>query len=186
LGLTWLDGLIAVLVGLFAIRGLIRGSISQTFGLLGLLLGLWAAGWIARWVGDLWSGARPSVVFWALRWLVAAFGGLAVASLMGSIGEHLGRAVKSGPAGWLDRVAGGLVGSALGATVAAFTLMVALQDPLASHLESRITTSRVSAAILRGAVATCSISDQVFPGSRWLRERFIEAESRATGSTRVI
>ncbi len=168
------------------IRGLIRGSISQTFGLLGVLLGLWAAGWIARWVGDLWSGARPSVVFWALRWLVAALGGLAIASLFGSVGEHLGQAVKSGPAGWLDRLGGALLGGALGATVAAFTLMVALQPPLASHVESGITTSRVSAVILHGAVRACSISDRVFPGTRWLAERFIEAERRASGAAGVI
>jgi len=169
-------------VGLFAIRGLLRGSVAQIFGLLGVLLGLWTAGWIARWVGDLWSGARPSVVFWGLRWLVAGLGGLAVAALFGSVGEHLGAAVKSGPAGWLDRVGGALVGGGLGVTVAAFTLMVALQEPLASHLESGVRASRVSAGILRGAVVACSISDRWFPGSRWLRERFEQAESRATGA----
>lgn len=169
-------------MGLFAVRGLLRGSVVQIFGLLGVLLGLWAAGWISRWVGDLWSGARPSVVFWALRWLVAGLGGLAVAALFGSVGEHLGAAVKSGPAGWLDRVGGAFVGAALGLAVAAFTLMVALQPPLASYLERGLRASRVSEGILHGAARVCSISDHWFPGSRWLRERFEQAESRAAGA----
>jgi hypothetical protein len=122
------------------------------------------------------------VAFWALRWLVAGLGGLAVAALFGSLGEHLGAAVRSGPAGWLDRLGGTLVGAALGATVAAFTLMVALQTPASSHLQPGLRASRVSAVILRGAATACSIPDRYFPGSHWLQERFQEAESRASGA----
>jgi len=184
-GLTWLDWSILILVALFAVRGLLRGSVVQILGLLGVLLGLWAAGWIARWVGDLWTGARPAVVFWALRWLVAGLGGLAVASLFGSVGEHLGAAVRSGPAGWLDRLGGALVGAALGVTVAAFTLMVALQDPIAAHVEPGFRSSRVSAHVLHGAALATSLSDRWFPGSDWLRERFERAAARAGGAPAI-
>jgi len=177
---TWLDFAVLVLVGLFVVRGLLRGTVSQIFGLLGLLLGLWAAGWISRWVGDQWSGARPAVAFWALRWLVAALGGLALASLIAGLGEHLARAVKAGPAAWLDRLGGALVGALVGATVAAFVLMVALQLPVAGSMRG-VSRSRLTPGILRGAVVACSLSERAFPGSRWLRERFLEAEYRAAG-----
>lgn len=172
-------------MALFAVRGLLRGSVAQMFGLLGVLIGLWAAGWIARWVGDLWTGARPTVFFWGLRWVVAGLGGLALAALFGSLGEHLGAAVRSGPAGWLDRLGGALIGTALGATVAAFTLMVALQDPIAAHVESGVRGSRISARVLEGAVVATSVSDRWFPGSLWLRQRFVRAAARAGGTPAI-
>lgn len=156
------------------------------FGLLGLALGLWSAGWISRWVGDLWSGARPAVVFWALRWLVAGLGGLAIATLVGGIGDSLARAVKSGPAALLDRTGGALFGAALGALVAAFTLMVALQSPLAPSLRGPVSGSRLPLPLLAGGVRMCSVPDRVFPGSRWLRERFVEAERRAGAAAPLI
>ena len=90
----------------FAIRGLIRGSVRQVFGLLGFAVGLWVAVQVSRWVGAQWLGARPAVVFWVLRWLVAALAGLVVASLFQWWGSLLGKAVQAGPAGWLDRVLG--------------------------------------------------------------------------------
>jgi hypothetical protein len=93
-------------VVVFAIRGLIRGSVRQVFGLLGFVGGLWLAVVAYRWVGAQWLGARPAVVYWVLRWLVVAFAALAIASLFRWWGSLLGKAVQTGPAGWLDRVLG--------------------------------------------------------------------------------
>jgi len=76
-GLTWLDWVILVLVLLFAVRGLFRGTLGQIFGLVGLVAALWTASWLARWVAGHWEGARPAGVFWALGWLVALLAGVA-------------------------------------------------------------------------------------------------------------
>lgn len=171
-----------MLIGLFAVRGLIRGTVGQVFGLLGLAAGLWSAGWIARWVGDFWFDARPTFVFLALKWIVAALGGLAVASLFGWIGDSIGQAVKSGPAGWLDRIGGFALGAGLGAVVAAFTLLVALLSPLPPGVRNWATESRIPGPIMQGGVTVCRVSDSVFPGSRWLRNRFEDAARRTVGA----
>jgi hypothetical protein len=125
------------------------------------------------------------VVFWGLRWLVAALGGLAIATLVGSWGEQIGKAIRSGPAAFFDRTGGALFGAGLGALVAAVTLMVALQIPLAPPLGRTVAASRLPAALLKMAVVACSVSDRVFPGSRWLRERFADAERRASAGAPV-
>ena len=98
----------------FAIRGLVRGSIRQVFGVLGFVGGLWVAVMVSRWVGAQWLGARPAVVFWVSRLLVAGIAGLVVAGLFHWCGSLLGRAVQAGPAGWLDRVLGVALGASIG------------------------------------------------------------------------
>jgi uncharacterized membrane protein required for colicin V production len=177
---------VVLLVGLFAVRGILRGTISQIFGLLGLLAGLWVAGWIARWVGGQWSGARPAGVFWVLRWLVAGLGGLAVASVISWWGQHLGKAARATPGGWLDRVGGLALGATIGLAVATFTLMVALQVPLFDGIREHVVESRLPVPMLRGAAQVCAVSDDWFPGTRWLQDRFREAARRASRTTQVI
>jgi membrane protein required for colicin V production len=179
-GLSWLDWLTLVLVGLFGIRGLARGTIGQIFGIIGLLTGLWAASWIARWVGEQWSGARPAAVFFGLRWLIAALGGLAVAGLFGWWGDLVGRAVRAGPAGWADRLVGFLFGTVLGAGVAAVTWMVALSLPLEAGTEAWAKDSRFPAPLLRQAARAVSWTERAIPGSDWLEQRFREAARRAS------
>jgi uncharacterized membrane protein required for colicin V production len=65
-----LDWFVLVLIGLFALRGVLQGAISQSFALLGLFAGLWVAGWIAPWLSAHWSNARPAAAFSVLRWCV--------------------------------------------------------------------------------------------------------------------
>lgn len=174
-----MDWILLVLVLGFALRGFFRGTVAQVFGFLGLVAGLWAAAWISHWVGQHWQGARPALVFLALRWLVAGLGGMAVASIFQWWGQHLGEAVKGGLVGWLDRTGGLAIGAALGAIVVAIVLLVALSLPLPKELEEAAARARVARPLMRGGARACAMTGDYFPGSAWLRGRFVAADRRA-------
>ena len=123
----------------FAVRGVLRGSVRQVFGILGFAFGLWAAVMVSRWVGAQWLGARPAVAFWLARLLVAGVAGLVVAGLFHWCGSLLGMAVQASPAGWLDRALGVLLGTAIGM---AWALALVL---LLVHLPDGVGTRRLAA-----------------------------------------
>ena len=87
-GFTWLDWALALLVLMFAVRGIFRGSVRQVFAFLGVIGAVWIAMIVSRWVEAHWQGARPAVVFVVLRWVVAGLAALAVASLVTWWGER--------------------------------------------------------------------------------------------------
>jgi len=166
----------AVLV--FGIRGLLRGTVAQVFAALGLITGLWAAGWVLHWVGGYWAGARPVVMFVALRWLVAVLAGLALASFFQWWGSQLRTAVQSGPLGWFDRLVGLAIGVCLGVAILAFVLMAALSVARPREIAGTIAHARVAAPLMNGAARACALGQHYFPGGHWLEQRFAAAESR--------
>jgi uncharacterized membrane protein required for colicin V production len=169
--------LLALVLGL-AIRGVFRGTVPQVFTFFGLLLGLWAAVSVSQWVGAHWQGARPAVVFLALRWLVAALVGLAAASLMQWWGGLLGTAVRESPIGWLDRALGFAVGAAFGAMVCAGLVLLALLAPLPRGGTRWVARATATPLLMRGGERMCAVGNGQVPGSRWLQQRFQSAERR--------
>jgi uncharacterized membrane protein required for colicin V production len=154
------------------------------FGLLGVLGGLWAAGWVSQWVGAHWQHARPAVVFFALRWLVALLGGLAVASALEWCGGMLADAVKGTAVGWLDRFGGLLLGAALGLAVvmAALLLMFSVRWP--REPGAWAAAARSSAALMRAGAEAAAWAAPVLPRGRWLHQRFVEAGGRVAHRAR--
>ena len=183
-GFTWLDWVILVLVLAFAVRGLVRGTLGQIFGLIGLAVGLWTAGFLGHWVGDHWSEARPTAVFWVLRWLVALLGGLAAASVFEWLSLRVRDAVDATPARWLDRLGGFLVGAATGFVFAALVAVaVVLPDwflpPTNSPGSARAPwPGRLATPTLVGAARACELARGFFPGSEWLERRIDAARHR--------
>jgi uncharacterized membrane protein required for colicin V production len=159
----------------FTIRGVVRGTVRQVFGLLGVLTGLWVAGWVSQWVGAHWLHARPAVVFWVLRWLVAGLAGLAVSSLWEWSGGLLAEGMKSTPFGWLDRLGGLAVGVILGLVVAAFAVLALWSLPWPRETRAWTQTSRGARLLLYGGSVTSGLASPVLPGGRWLHDRFAEA-----------
>jgi len=169
----------------FAARGWFKGAVGQAMSVVGIVLGLWAAGWISQWVGHHWQGARPAVMFLALRYCVAALGGLAIASLFEFWGTLLRQAIgAAGPAGALDRIAGIGVGLASGAAVAALILVIALWTTWPPQLAPAAARTRASAPLLKAALQVCETGQQVLPGSGWLKQRILSAQQRAQRVTR--
>ncbi len=168
----------------FAVRGLYRGTIRQVFAFFGVFGGIWTIFWVSRWVGAHWLDARPAVVFFVLRWAVAALAALAVASLFAWWGEVLAAAVDQSPVSWLDRAGGFVVGASLGATVAAFLLLVAVLAPWPREPRAWAAAARVSTPVLTGAARACGIGGPYVPGSGWLMTRFQAAARRVRAAVR--
>lgn len=160
-----------------AIAGFVRGTIRQVASLVGFILGLWCAAWISVWVGSHWQGARPAIVFFALRWLIAGLGGLAVAALIAWIGEQASIAVKATPLGWLDRLGGLAIGAASGWVIAAVALVTILLWRWPAPMVATAEHARLRGPVLAGARQLCDAGHDVIPGSAWL-SRQLKAESK--------
>lgn len=173
-----MDWALALALVIFAIRGAVRGSIRQVFGLGGVLLGLWGAGWMSQWVGAHWQGARPAVLFVGLRWLVAALAGLAIASAFEWSGNALAERAKSGAPGALDRLAGALVGALLGAVAASLVVLLMTLTPWPRDPRAWAESSRGAAMLVRGGAVVAGWTAPVLPRGTWLHGRFLEASRR--------
>jgi uncharacterized membrane protein required for colicin V production len=173
-----LDGLLALVVLGFALHGAWRGAITQGFSLVGVLVGLWAAGWIAQWVGQHWHGARPAVLFFVVKWLVAGLGGLALATGLQWWGESMGAAARGGPLGWVDRVAGLAVGAAYGTIVVTIGLLAALLVAWPREIPDTAAAAGASGPLMRTAASACDTAGGLLPGGGWLESRFRSAYER--------
>lgn len=146
--MDWLAGLVVLL---FAWRGIRDGTVRQIFSVLGWCGGIWSLIVVSQWVGAHWLGARPAVVFGALRWLVALLAALAVVALFHLCGEKLGQAVQKSKVVWLDRLGGLVLGTAMGvcfvtAAVVAMLIMPWPRDAARSAAAARVTTPVLFAA----------------------------------------
>jgi uncharacterized membrane protein required for colicin V production len=168
----------------FAILGLVRGSVRQVFGLLGFAGGLWLALVVSRWVGAQWLGARPAVVYWVLRWLVAAFAALAFSSLLHWWGSLLGRAIQAGPAGWLDRVLGVPLGAMIGMTWALALVTLALLVPGMLRVRAAVTQARTAHALVSTGARVCDVVEPRVTMLHGLGRLLHEAERRARADSR--
>jgi hypothetical protein len=166
-------------VVLFAVRGLLRGTVGQFFSLFGLLAGLWGAGWVANSLVVRWQDARPAFVFAGLRWAIAGLSGLAIATLFQWWGDLLGKAVKASPAGPFDRLGGAMLGAGLGVLVASLTMLGALLTTWPAAVGDVAARSRFSVPLMTTGARLCGIEHRYFPGSDWLQEKFLVARRRA-------
>jgi hypothetical protein len=168
----------------FGIRGLIRGSVRQVFGLAGFVGGLCLAVLVSRWVGAQWLGARPAVVYWVLRWLVVALAGLSVASLFHWWGSLLGKAIQAGPAGWLDRVLGVPLGALIGMTWALALVTLALLAPGSLGMGAAVSQARMAHALVGTGARACDAVEPRVPVLHGLGRLLHEAERRARAHSR--
>jgi len=178
------DWLVVVLVLSFAVRGWIRGFLSQLFAVAGLIIALLIAGWVSQWVGSHWQHARPTVIFLSLRVLVVLLTGLAVVALFHALGRLARDVMREGPLGFLDGPAGLLVGGALGATFVALLMCVALEIPWPRAVPDTAARARLAAPMMKNAAQACGVVKPYSPGMSWLRENFLKAERRAAGAKR--
>ena len=176
-----------MLVLAFAVRGWIRGILSQLFAAIGMIAGLWVAAWVSQWVGAHWQHARPAVVFLLLRVLVVLLAGLAVASVFRWMGDRAKESASGSALETFDGPIGAMLGAAFGAAVVAIVTLVALQITWVPSVPATIARSRLASPLMKSAADACSYAGRYSPGWHWLRDRFRKAERRAhethTGST---
>jgi hypothetical protein len=163
---------------LFSIYGFLRGAVAQLIALVGWIAGLWASLSAEHWLGVYWHAADPAIVYLVLRWIVALLAGLAVVSLFHWWAESLGRVVRSGPAGWVDRGGGLGVGAFLGFVTVALAMMVSLLLPAPRALSREVGQARTAEPLIGSAAEACSLSAGWLPGGPWLAQRFHKAHRR--------
>ena len=173
------------LVVVFAIRGLFRGSVGQFFGLAGFAAGLGLAILVSRWVGARWLSARPALLYWALRWFVAAVVALVVSFAFHAWGESLRKAVHAGPAAALDRALGAVIGGAIGFAWSVALLTLMLLSPHRLGLQTAAVHARTPRAIVHVGVAVCDAFERRAPALRGLGRVLHEAERRVRGHSPV-
>lgn len=139
-----LDLILLAFVAIGFSIGLFRGFVREAIGMVGVLLAAIAANWaspytvptLSGWIGDRTAAA---VVVWVVVFLLAMFAMRGVAYL-------LGRIVRAAMLGWLNRLAGGLLGALKYVLIASLLLaVVAMLGGLAEDLplSHEIRTSRV-------------------------------------------
>jgi uncharacterized membrane protein required for colicin V production len=171
-----MDGLVFVLLFLFTIRGILRGTVAQGFAFFGLIVGIWVGAGLSHWIALRWHDAQPAFVFTILRWVVAGLAGLAITTLFGWWGEMVGAAVHKGPLGWLDRLIGGAVGLAFGAALGAIVVLVALQAPGFGFARVPARQGITARPLVRAGVAVTGRRGVPVPGTAWLHAQFVSAE----------
>ena len=158
----------------FLVRGLLRGTLAQVFAFFGVVAGVLAGAAVADRIAVHWQGARPALVFDALRWLVAVLAGLGVSALFGWWGELLAKAVHNGPFGWLDRAVGAVLGFLIGSVVSIAVLVFLLRAPGLGFARPLVMRSVVTSPLI-AAGERASEWGKDLPGGLWLHEQLYRA-----------
>jgi len=149
---------------------------------IGLVAGLWAASWVSQWVGAHWHGARPAVVFWTLRWLVAVLAAMSLLAVAQWSGERIAESLKDGPFGWFDRFLGIAAGAAFGALVVALLLVTTVRLTSRGDVTAAFAASRFSSPVLEQAEKACARWGRILPAGPWLQREFTLASHRLHGA----
>ena len=149
-----LDVLLLVLLLPFTFRGYSRGLCREAFGLAGSIAGVLAAGAVGPAAAKvlLDEHLAPPVAAQPLGWAVVFLGTWVVAALLGRIAERLASALLLGG---FNRFAGMLFGSAKGAALMGFTLLLIEHAAPASAVSQKIVESKLGRPLehMAGTVA---------------------------------
>ncbi|MBI5168856.1 MAG: CvpA family protein [Candidatus Eisenbacteria bacterium] len=173
--MTGLDWIALVLMLVFVIRGILRGTIAQVFAFIGMLAGLAVTVAVAAWVGSHWREARPGPVYFLLRWLVAILAGMAISALFHWWGELVAKAAHDGPFGWLDRLGGGFIGFSIAVLLSSLLVLSAVQAPLLSFARNDAKRGVVARPLLRAGERATAWRALPVPGTRWLHQQYVSA-----------
>jgi membrane protein required for colicin V production len=162
-----LDVLLLVLLLPFTFRGYFRGLCREAFGLAGSIAGVLAAGAVGPAAAQILLDERlaPPVAAKPLGWVAVFVGTCVVAALLGRIVERLASALLLGG---LNRFAGMLFGSAKGAALMGFTLLLIEHAAPASAVSRKIAESELGRPLERmaGAVAEAGRALGIVPGGQ--------------------
>ena len=148
--LNILDVVLLAVLSLFALRGVLRGSLAEVAGLIGLLMGIWLAGhyygqaglWLTRYFNSEWVYIVAYVLILCLVMVAISL----IARLMHAF-------LKFAYADWLNHLAGGVVGGVKGllcAIVIVSLLGLFLADSAMVKQSKMVPVVRSASAYVRG------------------------------------
>jgi membrane protein required for colicin V production len=162
-----LDAVLLVLLVPFAFRGYARGLCRESLGLVGSIAGLFVAGAFGPQLGKvlLEKHLVPAVGAQPVGWMVVFFGTWLVAALLGRLADRLASALLLGG---LNRFAGMLFGSAKGAALLGFTLLLIEQAAPSSSVSRAIAQSQLGRPLehMAGSVAQTGRELGIAPAER--------------------
>ena len=124
-GLSTLDAVVLVVMGVAILRGVWIGLIREGFSIAalggGLLAVRYGTGSVAAWLVEVSSGELGET---PATWIAGAAIGIATIALLGTAGRVLRRGVSAVGLGWADRIGGAAIGAAEGALASGVILVV--------------------------------------------------------------
>jgi len=161
--LNLVDIIILVMLGVFLLKGVLRGLLKEVCSLLGLVCGGLLAFYLhlplAQWLMELFHW--PSKLCITLAFLTVFIGTLL---LFGTLGYVLNRFLKLVLLGGLNRLAGGLFGFLQGVLLLALILFALAAAPVPDGVSRQLRASELSPPFVR-------LGESVFLSSRNLALR---------------
>lgn len=178
------DAVILLIVGLFAIRGLIKGLVLEVLTLLGLVIAYFIAikemstlaGWIEK------GMELPPAVLTTVSFTVLFVTVFILARLLAAAVSKL---IKKSPAGWLDRGGGVCLGLLKGAIVASLVALLISLFPLSGIWKTKQTESLLFEPVQAVAPALFNAAQKAFPEAKNFAQEMGEVVDRQTDKAKA-
>ncbi|MCB4204227.1 CvpA family protein [Deferribacterales bacterium Es71-Z0220] len=142
------DIILLIIIGVFAVKGLLKGLINEAFGILGLILGYVVSFQIYTPIAKIINGMGLSDKVAGAVGFVLAFLIIYIALLI--IGKLLARFFKAIKLGWADRTLGALFGALKSAVILSIILSVVISfTPRNSEFAKKLEKNYVSGNLLK-------------------------------------
>ncbi len=163
--MNYIDYIILVVVLFFAVKGLLRGFFHEVLGLVGILVGLVLA---TKYMSDLsvWMAKLidlPSIAVLLLAFLFIFFGVIILSQLLANVLEKLS---KFSMLGWLEKIAGGIIGFVKGGLIISLLLLFITVIPFGKQLIPGLDGSRFYEPARNFAPRFFNLMVKIFPDSK--------------------
>jgi membrane protein required for colicin V production len=163
--MNYIDYIILVVFLFFTVKGLLRGFFHEVLGLVGILVGLVLAtkymsdfsGWMAKLI-DL-----PSIAILLLAFIIIFSGVIILSQLLASALEKLS---KYSMLGWLEKIAGGIIGFVKGGLIISLLLLFITVIPFGKELIPGLDGSRFYEPARNFAPRFFNLMVKIFPNSK--------------------
>jgi membrane protein required for colicin V production len=152
--MSWLDTVIIITSLALGLLGLWKGIIRTAFGIAGLVGGIYLAG---RWAGTLADALFSNGSAWTegVAYAIILITIIIAASI---VGHFVAKLVHITFLGWIDRLAGFILGTAIGVTL--FAALLTITTKYFPPVENVVSTSPIAKAILQYFASLL----ELFPG----------------------
>ena len=173
------DAIILLVLGLFAVRGLIKGLILEVLTLIGLIVAYFIA---TKEMSTVAAGISkiiqlPPVALTAISYTLIF---VIIFILFRLIAGAISKLIKKSPVGWLDRGGGFLLGLAKGAIIASLAAMLVSLFPLTGVWKTKQENSLLYQPVLVVAPALYDAALKAFPQAKKFTEEMREVVDSQT------
>jgi membrane protein required for colicin V production len=178
------DIIILVIIGVFCVKGLIRGLILEILTLAGLLVGYWVA-LKEMSVGAAWLTEILQIPDWIANTMSFILIFLVIVIVFRILAGAIRKLIKWTLLGWLDKGGGILIGLFKGALIASLAMLLVSVIPLPEKTEKQKEKSFLYKPVSEVAPAVFNIIKVAFPKTKdfyeEIKEGFTDTAEEAVG-----